>query len=248
VQNLGVDVGNPGGLIGMLSWNGNTYYTGIGGPSDLFNDSPYTATVSATHTDRQWPPYEKLVTEYLKSTSKIQIASVFYPASNTAAWGAGNWMSPFPGADIIFDDKQLPRCYVMFRWIVPKVTNEVIKPSITYEAQAGSWWTGVPSGTYTCPGAEGSNQAGVLGNWCVFDKPTARDDVRKWCDANDSCGGYVVKNTPDRHYLAVPASNPYLYAHTEAPPNLYYKKNKRRTTTSGFANSKKSEYFSRSVK
>ena len=248
VQNFGVAAGNPGGLIGMLSWNGNTYYTGIGGPSDLFNDSPYTATVASTHVDRQWPPYERLVTEYLKSTNKINIASIHYPASNTALWGAGNWMSPFPGADIIFDNQQLPNCYVMFRWIVPKVTNEVIKPSIKYEAQAGSWWTNIPSGSYKCPGAEGSNQAGGGGdfaNWCIFDKPTARHDVRKWCEANDSCGGYLVRSNPDR-YIAVPASDPGLYMHETNPPNLYYKKNKR--TTSGFASSKKSEYFSRSVK
>jgi len=215
----------PGALIGLLSWNGNTYYTGIGGPNDLFNASPYTATIATSATSRQWPPYEQLVTLYATSNNKIISASGLYGS------GIGNWMSPFPGSDMIFDNQQLPKCYVMFRWIVPKVTNPVIQPTTTYEAQPGALWTSMPGGIYKCPTATNVNITGDNGNYknyCVFDKTTAKDDVRKWCDSDDNCGGYLQRSNPTQ-YVALPLDS-RIIGNTAAAPNLYYKKNKKRTT------------------
>ena len=221
VQNYG----GPGALIGLLSWNGNTYYTGIGGPNDLFNASPYTASVASSANTRQWPPYEALDAAYKTSSNKIITISTAYGA------GIGTWMAPFPGSDMISDSTSDKLRYIMFRWIVPTVTNPVVPPIITYEAQPGSLWTNMPVGTYKCPTATNVNITGDNGNYknyCIFDKPSAKDDVRKWCDSDDNCSGYLLTSNPPR-YIALPL-NPYLMYHDTAPPNLYYKKNKKRIT------------------
>ena len=137
-------------------------------------------------------------------------------------------MSPFPGSDIISDSTSANIRYIMFRWIVPKVTNPVIQPTTTYEAQPGALWTSIPPGTYKCPTAQNVNIINSdYKNYCIFDKATAKDDVRKWCDSDDNCGGYLQRANPTQ-YIALP-TDPRLIGNIHAAPNLYYKKNKKRT-------------------
>ena len=212
------NTGGYGCLIGRLSWNGTTYYTGgAGSRSDLFANPMHTGTVTGSYTTRMWPPYEQLVNAWKTSPGPIGL----YHNRGWPGWTA--FSAPFPGSHPIFDSQQNANSYVMFRWTVPKV-----KPT-PYKQIAGSFWLSAPSGTYTCPNATGVTKTTAHKGYCSFTGADAQANVEAWCDSDPACTGYVYGEETGYRYMA---SKVEPTVNGMFPPNQYFKKQQTSSFTS----------------